>query len=103
MQFLADMGPRPDGHSLERVNNNLGYGPENCIWATSSAQMVNRRNTRTVMYEGVETPLATLAKKYNVPANTLRARILKGWDLKIALTHPVREKMPNGFGRWRDA
>lgn len=40
--FLADMGKCPEGLSLDRINNNLGYSKENCRWATSSQQMSNR-------------------------------------------------------------
>ena len=41
--FLSDMGPRPDGYTLERENNELGYSPDNCVWADRLAQAKNRR------------------------------------------------------------
>lgn len=43
--FLADMGVRPDDLSINRIDNNLGYSPENCEWADSKAQNRNKRNT----------------------------------------------------------
>jgi hypothetical protein len=48
--FLADMGERPDGMTLERVDNNKGYSPANCRWATRSEQNKNRRLTATVQF-----------------------------------------------------
>lgn len=91
--FLSDMGLRPsDHHSLDRIKNDLGYFAGNCRWALPHEQMTNRRNTRFVSVNGKDVPLATLAKQYAIPANTLRARILKGWELQTALTAPVRPK-----------
>lgn len=43
--FLADMGLRPSGLTLERKDNDGNYEPSNCMWATLSAQMKNRRMT----------------------------------------------------------
>ena len=47
LKFLEDMGERPEGLTLERKNTNLGYGPDNCKWATPKQQANNRRNTKT--------------------------------------------------------
>jgi hypothetical protein len=44
--FLADMGERPAGLTLERVDNDRGYWPDNCVWATSTVQGRNRRDVK---------------------------------------------------------
>ena len=41
--FFEDMGPRADGFTLERTNNDKGYSPDNCYWATWEEQAANRR------------------------------------------------------------
>lgn len=53
--FVEDMGPRPEGYTLERVNNNGMYSPKNCKWETMSTQALNKRisNVNTSGYVGV--------------------------------------------------
>ena len=52
-QFVNDMGERPDRYTLERVDNDLGYNPENCIWETRSNQARNQRPRKVSAKSGV--------------------------------------------------
>lgn len=72
--FYHDMGPRPDGCSLERVNNEGHYNPGNCKWATRLEQSRNRRNMRSITYNGVTQLLVDWSKEtgLSVPAMTWR-------------------------------
>lgn len=65
-QFLEDMGVRPEGMSLDRKNNDLGYGPDNCKWSTPKQQAVNRKTTVVVLHDGQEFCLKDAAKKAGV-------------------------------------
>lgn len=92
--FLLDMGPRPSpSHSIDRIENDDGYHPDNCRWALPREQTANRRCTRLVNVDGLDIPLSALATKCGIPANTLRARIIDlGWSLEKAMAEPVRAK-----------
>lgn len=64
--FITDMGKKPDGHSLERVNVNLPYCPENCIWLPKSRQMCNTRRTIYLEVNGHKMCAKDACRKYGV-------------------------------------
>jgi hypothetical protein len=76
--FLADMGPRPTGTSLDRRDNEKGYSPENCRWATKQEQVRNRRTTLFYEYDGQKLPLQTWAEHFGVSYQTVWARYKVG-------------------------
>jgi len=61
--FLADMGERPDNFQIERIDNEKGYSPENCIWADKITQARNTRLNHLITVDGVTLPLAAWAEK----------------------------------------
>lgn len=76
--FVADMGEKPDGCSLDRIDNYKGYSKDNCRWATREQQSANRRKPLVSMeYEGEMIPLVELAKKLNVDYKVLHNRLTR--------------------------
>jgi len=70
-KFLADMGPRPADRSLDRIDNNKGYSPGNCRWATKTEQSRNTRTARYVIFNNQKFYMAELATLLNVPRTTV--------------------------------
>ena len=82
--FLADMGPRPEGTSLERRNNSLGYSPENCYWGTRREQAWNRRSTIWVEHAGERKPRGVWAREIGISDGALANRLRK-YSVPVAL------------------
>lgn len=76
--FLADMGARPSGLTLERIDNDGDYSPDNCVWATRKAQILNRRATIWVEIEGVRLCLKDWTRRLGVNYQTVFMRICRG-------------------------
>lgn len=77
--FLADMGERPEGLSLDRINVNGNYEPGNCRWATAKEQALNRRDNVRVVYEGREMTVREAADLSGLGYMTIRSRMKRGW------------------------
>jgi hypothetical protein len=92
--FLADMGERPQGHSLGRIDNDRGYSPDNCRWESREQQNNNRRSNRLLTIKGRTQTVTQWAgdPACCVALKTFRDRIRKGWPAERALTQPTRSK-----------
>lgn len=73
--LLRDMGPREEGMTLERKDNNGPYSPENCVWATRKDQGVNRRIVKRFVYQGKAYTIAEIADLAGVSYATMKARL----------------------------
>ena len=77
-------------YTLDRIDNNKGYSPENCRWATAKAQMNNRRKTIFATINGETKPISEWCEIYKMPHQVVLSRIrCMKWDALKALTTPV--------------
>lgn len=89
--FIEDMGPCPEGYSLDRINNGDNYSPKNCRWADKYTQSRNKDNTRNVMYRGESTPVSELAERHGITNAALTKRLKKGMPIEEALSKPLKK------------
>lgn len=93
--FLKDMGERPDGLSLDRKDNNKGYSPDNCKWATRAEQNSNQRRNVYVVIQGETLCFSQAAKKWKFATSHVR-RLAKAENITLQqATEQVLER------RWR--
>lgn len=95
-RFLADMGPRPDGFTLERIDNDRGYEPGNVRWASRWEQGQNRAHTPRFDVDGRRLTLSEILREFPNPLDlkrsTLQARLEGGMPLHVALREPVNPR-----------
>ena len=88
--FLDDMGERPSAfHSIERLDFNGNYSPENCCWATSKEQTRNYRRNIFVELLGGEMCLKEACERAGANYKTVYQRLRRGWTLKRAIEEPL--------------
>lgn len=88
-QFVADMGERPAGLTLDRIDNDGPYAPENCRWASWADQGLNRGTTRRVEWDGKVWSTSALAREYGINRSVLNHRLAHRWPVEKALFTPV--------------
>lgn len=101
-QFVADMGPKPFAGrecSIERVDNNGPYSPDNCVWSDRIHQSRNKRTTAWVTVDGQTKSVAEWAQHYGIKQSTVSSRINAGMTPAQALTHRLKFKAPKGVKR----
>jgi hypothetical protein len=92
--FINDLGPKPDGMTLERIDSKKNYSPKNCRWASRHDQARNKSNNVWITYAGRRMILADWAKELGVPLLRLHKRLFRdGYTIAEAF------QMPHGEGR----
>lgn len=88
--FLADMGLKPPGMTIDRINNDGDYEPGNCRWVTRTVQQNNRRVNRVIEHDGKSMTLTEWARANGIHRNTLEQRLAKGIPLNEAIVAPLK-------------
>lgn len=89
-EFLKDMGSRPAGCSLDRIDNNKGYYPDNCKWSSKREQANNTMQNVNVEYKGSKYTISELSDFLGINYRTLYSRLQRGTQLDAT----VRAKKP---------
>lgn len=90
--FYNDMGKRPDGLTIERLDYTKGYYKENCIWASVEVQNRNKSDTRKITINNVTKSLAEWCREYKIGRSTITYRLSKGYSIVEAITIPTLYK-----------
>lgn len=84
--------------TIERIDVNKGYFPENCTWIKNELQWINKRNTNLYFYKGEVKDIRYFSEKYNINYNTLRSRINNHkWPIEKAIETEVKNSGAKGL------
>lgn len=89
LEFHTDMGERPEGFTIERMDNDGDYEPGNCKWADNKEQCRNRSSNRIITFNGKTMCVADWAEEKRMNLSTIHSRIRMGWSIERTLTEPV--------------
>jgi len=97
--FLVDMGERPEGKTIGRIDNDGNYEPGNCVWQYPKEQSRNRRNNRLITLQNETRCITEWCKIYNLDVGTVLSRFDRGWSTEEALGLIEKEYKPENDKR----
>ncbi len=84
----SELNGYADGLTIDRINNDDSYSPENCRWTTKKEQARNRRSSRILTANGKSQTIAAWSEESGLGASTIHTRLRRGWTLEKALLKP---------------
>jgi hypothetical protein len=90
--YIKTLGIRPEGYTLDRINNDGDYEPHNLRWASPRTQANNTRSNRIIEFKSKRMTMAEWAREINISYKTLATRLYDGWSIEKALSTPTLNK-----------
>lgn len=89
VEWSESIGGRPENYTLDRIDNNGNYEPNNCRWATSGEQAINKSNNLNIEYNEETKTLKEWSDLLGISWDVLHNRLRKGWTVERAFTEKV--------------
>lgn len=99
VEWSDSVGCRPNGFTLDRIDNNGNYEPTNCRWANWRTQKTNTSANVFIEYNGVRKTMIEWSEELKIHPHTLQNRINRNWSVERALTEPVSENSHSSRGK----